>query len=138
VWEEHFEQELTHLKIAAEMLYKYEGREWEQLFVGGSEFPSLIKLKSNKEYIREVMKTVRNTGLKEITVKVDDLPDNADFFKYQRRVNSSVSSVPSHLVIEKRIKKLKEDYRFENKANEEKIMRDRMTDNTTLGRKKGV
>ena len=138
VWEEHFEQELTHLKIASDMLYKYEGREWEQLFVGGSDFPSLIKLKANKEYIREVMKTVRNTGYKEITVKIDDLPDKADFFKYQRQVNSSINKVPSHNVIEKRIKKHKEDYRFEIKANEEKIMRDRTADNTTLGRKKGV
>ena len=61
IWLNHSEEELTHLKIAAEMLYKYEGREWEQLFISGSEFPSLIKLKSNKDYIREVIKSVRLT-----------------------------------------------------------------------------
>lgn len=139
VWEEHFNQELKHLKIASEMLYKYEGREWEQLFVGGSDFPSLIKLKDNKEYIREIIRTtVRNTGYKEIMLKVDDIPNSADFFKYQKKINGNVNKVASHLVIEKRIKKKNEDYRFEIKANEEKIMRDRMVDNTDLGRIKGV
>jgi hypothetical protein len=131
------EEELTHLKIASEMLYKYEGREWEQLFIGGAEFPSLIKLKSNVNYIREVMNTVRNTGYKETMVKVDDLPNTADYFKYQRQVNTSVNQVASHVVIDKYIKRNGEDYRFEVKPNVEKSLRDRTIDNTDLGRKKG-
>ena len=40
IWLTHFEEELGHLKIASDILKKYEGREWEQLFVGGAEFPS--------------------------------------------------------------------------------------------------
>ena len=138
IWLMHFEEELKHLKIASEMLYKYEGREWEQLFVGGAEFPSLIKLQSNISYVREVINTVRKTGYKEITVQLNDLPDNADFFKYQRQVNSSVSSVASHQVIDKYIKKHGEDYRFEKNPNPEKTLRDRTVDNTELARKKGV
>ena len=137
IWLEHFEQELTHLKIASDLLLKYEGREWEQLFVGGAEFPSLIKLKSNINYIREVMNTIRNSAYRETTVKVDDLPDSADFFKYQRKVNSSVGQVASHNVIEKYIKKNGQDYRFEVKPNPEKGLRNREKDNTELGRKKG-
>ena len=137
IWLEHFEEELTHLKIASEMLYKYQGRDWQQLFVGGSEFPSLLRLKSNIGYVREVINDVRLTGLKETTVKLDDLPDNADYFKYQRQVNSSVSQVASHLVIDKYIKKNKEDYRFEQKPNPEKTLRDRSEDNVDLARKKG-
>lgn len=136
IWLQHFEEELKHLKIASEMLLKYEGREWEQMFVGGAEFPSLIALKSNVNYIREVINTVRKTGYKEITVQVDELSDSADFFKYQRQVNSSVSSVASHAVIDKHIKKYGEDYRFEEKPNPEKTLRDRTVDNTDLGRKK--
>ncbi len=138
IWLMHFEEELKHLKIASEMLYKYEGREWEQLFIGGAEFPSLIKLQSNISYVREVINTVRKTGYKEITVQLNDLPDNADFFKYQRQVNSSVSSVASHQVIDKYIKKHGEDYRFEKNPNPEKTLRDRTVDNTELARKKGV
>ena len=137
IWQEHFEMELSHLKIAADMLYKYEGREWQQLFVGGADFPSLIKLKSNIAYVREVINTVRKTGYKENTIKIDDMPDSADYFKYQRQVNSSVSQVASHNVIEKYISKKGQDYRFETKPNPEKTLRDRKVDNTDLGRKKG-
>ncbi len=137
VWEEHFEQELKHLKIASDMLYKYEGRTFEQLFPT-VEFPSLIKLHDNKEYVRKVMNDVRLTGYKEDTIPVDDLPDGADFFKYQRQVNSSINQVASHAVIEKYIGKNGKDYRYEVKQSAEKSLRDRKTDNTDLGRKKGV
>ncbi len=136
IWLDHFEQELKHLKIAAEMLYKYEGREWEQLFVGGAEFPSLIKLKSNKEYIREIIKSVRLTGYRDVMVNVDDMPDGSDFFKYQRQVCPSEKQVASHAVIEKYIKRNGEDYRYEDKPHVEKTLRDRTVDNTDLGRVK--
>ena len=138
IWLNHFEEELKHLKIASDILLKYEGRDWEQLFVGGADFPSLIKLKENKEYVREVMKSVRLTGYKETTINIDDMPDDAEFFKYQKQVNTSETQVASHLVIDKYIKKHGQDYRFENKPSQEKVLRDRQTDNTDLGRKKGV
>ncbi|MBQ3116212.1 MAG: hypothetical protein IJC07_04210 [Clostridia bacterium] len=139
IWLTHFEEELKHLKIASEMLKKYEGREWTDLFLGGADFPSLLSLKDNKEYIRDVIaKTVRNTGYKEIMIKLDELSDNADFFKYQRQVCPNENQVASHLVIDKRIKKFGEDYRFETKANPEKTLRNRKEDNTDLARKKNT
>ncbi len=137
IWLEHFEEELNHLKIASEMLKKYEGREWEQLFVGGADFPDIIELKSNKEYIRNVIKSVRLSGYYEDMIMIDDIPDSYDFFKYQRQVNSSVNQVASHNVIEKYIKKYGEDYRYEDKESVEKTLRNRKSDNTELGRKKG-
>ena len=97
-----------------------------------------IKLKSNINYVREVMNTGRNSAYRETTIKLDDLPDSADYFKYQRKVNSTIGQVASHNVIEKYIKKNGQDYRFEVKPNPEKVLRDRKTDNTDLGRKKGV
>ncbi len=138
IWLEHYEEELTHLKIAADMLYKYEGRNWEQLFVlEGSAFPSLISLHENIDYIRDIMKDVRLTAYKEDMLKIDDTPDGAEYFKYQRQVNSSVNSVATHNVIEKYIKKNGEDYRFEVSPSVEKTLRDRKSDNTELARKKG-
>ncbi len=137
IWLEHFEQELQHLKIASDMLKKYEGRDWEQLFVGGADFPELIRLKQNKEYIRDIIKSVRLTGYYEDMVSIEDLPDNHNFFKYQRQVNSSVSQVASHNVIEKYIKKYGKDYRYEDRESVEKTLRDRSKDNTELARKKG-
>ena len=138
IWLEHFEQELNHLKIASDMLKKYEGRDWEQLFVGGADFPALIKLKQNKEYIRDIIKSVRLTGYFEDMVMVDDLKDSDVFFKYQRQVNGKAPKNASHMVIDKYIKKYGEDYRYEDKPNIEKTLRDRTIDNTDLGRKKGV
>jgi len=138
IWLEHYEEELTHLKIAADMLYKYEGRSWEQLFVlEGSAFPSLISLHENIDYVRDIMKDVRLTAYKEDMLKIDDTPDGAEYFKYQRQVNSSVNSVATHNVIEKHIKKNGEDYRFEVSPSVEKTLRDRRSDNTELARKKG-
>ena len=119
------------------MLKKYEGRDWEQLFVGGADFPQLVKLKQNKEYIRNVIKDVRLTGNFEDTVPLDTVSDNHEFFKYQRQVNSSVEKVASHNVITKYIKKSGEDYRYEDKPSVEKTLRDRSVDNTELARKKG-
>ena len=137
VWEEHFNQELKHLKIASDLLLKYEGRDFNQLFPT-AEFPSLIKLHDNKEYVRKVMNDVRLTGYKEDTLPVDDLPDSADFFRYQRQVNSNVNQVASHVVIDKYIGKNGKDYRYEVKQSAEKSLRDRKVDNTELGRKKGI
>ncbi len=138
LWARHLEDELVHLKIAADVLYKYEGREWQQLFVGGANFPVPVELKSNVDYIKDVLKTVRLTADKEITVNINDLPDTAEFFKYQKTVNSQVNNVASHNVIDKHIRKFGEDYRFEIGANPEKTLRDRKVDNTDIGRKKGV
>lgn len=137
IWLMHFEQELTHLKIACEMLYKYEGRNYEQLFLGGAEFPSLLKLKSNKDYIRRVMNQVRLTGNEEGTIDINNLPDSHNYFKYNKQVNGAVNNVASHVVIDKYIKKNGKDYRFEDAPNPEKTLRDRNVDNTDLARRKG-
>ena len=137
IYKLHLEQELNHLKIASDLLYKYEGREWEQLFRYGSEFPPLVKLHENKEYVREVMATVRNTGDKTEIVDVNSVADDALFFKYQKQVNSNVEQVASHAVIEKHIAKCGEDYRYEDSPSAEKTLRDRNADNTCLARVKG-
>ena len=138
LWLTHFEEELTHLKIACETLEKYEGRDREQLFLGGADFPTLVKLKSNKEYIRKAMGTVRNTGAKELIVDINNLSKGAEFFKYQKQVNSSTKQVATHMVIDKYIAKHGEDYRYETHPNPEKALRDRSVDNTELGRKQGA
>ena len=137
LWLEHFEQELNHLKIASSMLVKYEGREWEQLFVGGSEFPDLIKLHENKDYIRDIIsKHVRDTGLKEDIIPLKNLNDNADYFRYQAKVCPTETQVASHLVIDKYIDKYGEDYRYQDSPNPEKTLRDRNKDNTCLAKNK--
>ena len=81
--------------------------------------------------------TVTETGMREDFAKVDALSDNFEFFDYQKRVNGSVTGVASHEVIEKHIKELGEDYRFETKEHPVVALRKRDEDNYVLGRVKG-
>lgn len=139
IWEEHFEQELSHLHYAAHLLEKYEGKEWQQVIPGG-EFPELLCFSPQKEYVRRVLKnTVRNTALRENpAVLVSDMPMDADFFKYQAMVNNDVNAVASHNVIDETIKCFGQDYRYEEAPSPIPELRDRTHDNTELGRKRQI
>ncbi|MGN0984327.1 MAG: hypothetical protein ACI4OI_05730 [Gemmiger sp.] len=135
VWEQHFEQELAHLHHAAELLKKYEGKEWFQVIPDGA-FPQLLKFSPQKDYLRKVLKeTVCNTALREDpAVPVAELPRDADFFAYQAIVNTKPEKVASHQVIVETIAARGEDYRFEDKPHPIQALRDRTQDNITLAR----
>lgn len=135
IWEQHFEQELSHLHHAADLLKRYEGKEWFEVIPDG-EFPQLLKFSPQKEYVRRVLKaTGACTALREDpAVPVADLPRDADFFAYQAIVNTRPEKVPSHQVIEKILDDRAEDYRFEEKAHPIPELRDRKTDNITFAR----
>ncbi|MBR2398235.1 MAG: hypothetical protein IKA97_05660, partial [Clostridia bacterium] len=99
IWEMLLEQEIAHLHSAVKLLNKYEGKEWQQVIPNG-EFPDLIKLHENKDYIRHItQKTINNTSLKESYINVDKLPDDADFFKYQKKVHANPVNERGHTVI---------------------------------------
>lgn len=135
VWEQHFQQEVAHLHKAAELLQKYENKQWQQVIPDGN-FPELLKLEPNVEYVRDILaNTVNNTADKEGYTQVSSLPKEADFFKFQNKINKNVGDVPSHEVIENYIQKNGEDYRFETKGNPVKELQERTKDNTTVGRK---
>ena len=137
IWEEFFEQEVAHLHYAAELLKKYDGKEYQEV-IPKATFPALLAIKEQKEYVRGILKdTVLETGMREDFAKVDALSDSFDFFDYQKRVNGSVTGVASHEVIEKHIKELGEDYRFEEKEHPVVALRKRDEDNYVLGRVKG-
>jgi hypothetical protein len=134
VWEMLFEQEVSHLHAAAELLETYEGKEANQVIPDGS-FPDPLPLTSNIDYVRQVLEgTVCNTALREDWTNVNDLSPNADFFKYQDIVNADVNDVESHAIIERVIQRNGEDYRFETAPNPVPALRDRRTDNTDVGR----
>lgn len=135
VWAELFEQELSHLHIAEELLRRYGHMEWQQVIPGGGEFPEPLALTSNVEYVRGVLSsTVNLTASREYYVDVAALEKDADFFEYQRRVNEPVNDVMSHRVIEEYIRENGRDYRFETGENPIPELRDRCRDNTSVGR----
>lgn len=135
IWEQQFEQEVAHLHNAADMLKKYEGKEWQQVIPDGK-FPKLLSLGSNIEYVRKILESVRLTGKLEDYAPVSSLPDDDDFFKYQNSVIKSAEDVPSHDIIEKYIAEKGQDYRFQVEPHPIEALQDRKTDNITIARTK--
>ena len=134
IWEMLFEQEVSHLHAAADLLETYEGKEANQVIPDGA-FPDPLLLTSNIGYVRDVLgATVCNTALREDWTNVNDLSPKADFFRYQGIVNADVNDVESHAIIQRVIQRDGEDYRFETAPNPVAALRDRKADNTDVGR----
>lgn len=134
LWERHFVEEIAHLHNAAELLKTYEHKEWQQVIPNG-EFPQLLSLHSNIDYVRGVLESsVFETSVLENYANVNDIPDDADFFVFQKKLNSDAETVPSHIVIKKYIGENGKDYRYETAPNPIKELQNRKKDNTTVGR----
>ncbi|HKL93712.1 MAG TPA: hypothetical protein VJZ69_00320, partial [Clostridia bacterium] len=133
IWEQHLNQEIAHLHAAALMLQKYEGKEWMEVIPNGA-FPELLKFHSNKEYVRNVLKSVSLTTEKEDYIMVKDLPQDYEFFKYQKAVNKNARYVASHNAVSSYIETTGHDYRFEVAPHPVHELRDRSVDNTEVGR----
>ncbi len=135
LWEELFTQEVAHLHKAAELLRRYEKKEWQQVIADG-EFPALLTLAPSKEYVRQVLTTARLTSLREGYCNVAELPDNADFFRYQQQINRSTAALQSHAVIREHIARCGRDYRYEEKPHPIAALKCRTRDNIQVGRSK--
>ncbi len=134
-WEENLAFEIAHLHKAAELLKKYEHKDWQEVIPCG-EFPAPISLHENVDYVRKILgETVQFTSDKENYVKLKCLPENADFFRYQDKINANVQSVPSHCVIENYIRRHGADYRYQIAPSPVPELRNRRVDNTNVGRK---
>ena len=137
-WEENLQLEIAHLHKAAEILKKYDKKEWQQVIADGT-FPEPLSLHENIEYVRSVLKnTVQYTAVGEEYENVDNLPERAPFFAFQKKINPSPKDTPSHMVIGSYIGKNKKDYRWCTKPNPVKELQDTSTDNTDVGRTPGA
>lgn len=134
IWKEHFEMECSHLKLASYLLEKYEKKTYKDV-CGNGEFPTLLELGTNKDYVRDVLKnTVTNTTLNKKYLDICDMPKNNVYEIYQQKVINE-RTTPSHQVIEKAIMTCGKDYRYEDSANPVKDLQNRKKDNITVGRK---
>lgn len=133
IWEQHFCEELSHLHKAVELLRKYEKKDWCEVIPGG-DFPELLSLHENKEYIREVLANTANlTSRNDDYVCAGNLRPDDRFCLFQQRLNTPECGVPSHKVIDEYINMNGIDYRFEIRENPVCELRDRTSDNTTVG-----
>ena len=134
IWEILFEQEIAHLHSAVNLLKKYEKKAPEEVIPNGN-FPDLLKLKENVEYVRTVLaKTVGYTADGEGYAEVNKLDDKHQYFKYNKKVNSSPEKERGHTVILDHQNKFQKDYRYQLKEHPIKSLRSRTEDNFDLGR----
>lgn len=135
IWQQHYEQELTHLYTVSNLLKKYEKKEWNKV-MPKPEFPKLLQFGSNIEYVRQIIQnSVGLTSDRTDYKEVSDLPKNHLFFGYQKTIHQDdVASVASHCVIDTHIDECGTDYRFETDEHPIPELRDRKSDNTTLAR----
>lgn len=135
IWQDFYVMECAHLKEACRLLEKYEKKNYTSVF-GDGEFPTLLKLGTNKEYVRDVLaRTVLLTSNRTSYIEVMKLKDNADFFNYQNKVVDE-KTIPSHQVIAETIKQLGQDYRYQDKPHPVKELQSRKKDNTKIARTK--
>ena len=139
IWTEHFKMEVTHLKTSVKLLKKYENKTYESV-CGNGEFPQLLKLGGNKDYIRKVLNdtillTADNTKVISNYSDVKKIPNDHRYFNYQKYMSDSDKS-PSHLVIKKAIERLGKDYRYQDSEHPVKELRNREKDNTSIARSK--
>ncbi len=140
IWNEHFKMEVSHLKAASRLLKKYENESFEEV-CGDGEFPQLLKLGGNKEYIRKVLAdtitfTADNTKVIRDFKEIKKIPNNHRYFDYQKFMSGDPERNASHLVIKKAIEKLGNDYRYQDSEHPVKELRSRKSDNVKVARTK--
>lgn len=125
---EERDHELAHLqKLCA--LMEIEKGDRPQL----PAFPDPLRLGPSKGYVRDVLQSIGLTAQRERYVPVGQLPQGADFFRYQQRLCDR-ENVPSHRVVMRLIEKTGSDYRFEIAPHPIEALQNRQRDNTQVGR----
>ncbi len=134
IWERMLDMEIAHLHRAADLLRRYENKDYQQV-CGKGDFPAPLSLHSNIDYVRRVLgESVQMTAQCEDYECVNCLAPDNRFFAYQSAVNSDICSVQSHVVIDDHIQDMGSDYRFEVDENPIPQLRDRTNDNLDVGR----
>lgn len=110
VWEENLSMEIEHLKVACELMKKYEKK--DPLALLPESMPQIFKFQSNIDYIREILGTqIELTAYGTDYIPVDELPKDNRYVRFQSQVNAMGS--PSEAIVDTFIKKTGNDYRNE-------------------------
>lgn len=137
IFYQRYLEECGHLQYVAKLLYKYEGKPWQALYTCGGDFPELLHFEGNIDYVRNVLaNTINYTRQNEDYSLLKNVPDKANYFKYQKMNVKNAEKLPSHLVIKNHIKQFGQDYRYETQKNPVQGLTDRKVDNTNIARKK--
>ena len=111
-YQEALYAQYAHLHRARQLLLRAHGMDARVPFAQ-EELPAPLLLQSSKGYIRKVLRNVGVTLRRGQRLPVGTLPESADFFRYQQRMNADVLHVPSHAVVTAHIQKNGQDFRAE-------------------------
>jgi hypothetical protein len=109
LWELHLNQEIEHLRLACEMMRRFEGVEPEEILP--QSLPEPTRFQENKQFVRDVLANqidLRSRGTQ--FIPLDQLPEDSLYFTYQRQVNGG-GFVPSEQVIDEHVRAQGSDYR---------------------------
>jgi hypothetical protein len=109
IWELHLGMEIEHLRVACEMMRRYEGIEAEEILP--AELPEPTLFQENKDYVRQVLASqVELRAIGAQFVPLDQMPEDSKYFEYQDVVNGG-GFVPSEQVIDDHVSAHGSDYR---------------------------
>lgn len=107
VWELHLNMELEHLRLAAELLRRHDGREPEE--VVGSELPQAVTFEPNKAFLRELLATQIDLT----TLGAGYVREQHERFQRMQQQIHGGEKPPSERVIDLHREQFGEDYRLE-------------------------
>lgn len=114
IWELHLNQEIEQLRLACEMMRRYEGIEAEEILPKA--LPEPTRFQENKQYVREVLASQINLRTRGTQfIPLDQLPEDALYFPYQKTVNGG-GLVPSEQVIDEHVRAHGSDYRHQTEG----------------------
>lgn len=116
LWQMNLENEVEHLRLAADLMKKHEGKDAAEMYP--KELPEPTVLEPSKDYVRQVI----DSRMHFVTDRSEMVPmknaENADRFgRYQESVNGG-EYVPSQTVVAAAIDQEGQDYRIESEGRQ--------------------
>ncbi|MBD3316063.1 MAG: hypothetical protein GF344_09765 [Chitinivibrionales bacterium] len=114
MWQRHLEDEVEHLRLAVDLMKKYEGKDAAEMYP--KELPEPLVLAPNKEYVRQIIADqLHFTGDRNKMVPMKNAENPDRFAHYQEMVNGG-RYVPSQSVITDAVNMNQRDYRIETEG----------------------
>jgi hypothetical protein len=110
IWELHLNMELEHLRIAADLMRRHDGREPEE--VVGRELPQALTFEPNKAFLRELLATQMDLT----TLGAGYVRDQHERFQRMQEQIHGGEKPPTERVIDMHREKFGEDYRVETEG----------------------
>jgi hypothetical protein len=110
IWELHLNMELEHLRIAADLLRRHDGREPEE--VVGTELPEAVTFEPNKMFLRELL----NTQLDLTTLGAGYVREAHERFEHMQQQIHGGEKPPSEQVIDLHRERFGQEYRLQTEG----------------------